>query len=217
MGAAKHITVKGPEMSTRKLARRPVHLAAADEVQMNVIHGLAAMRTIVDNEPEAFLQILLASDLRGRHEEMAENLLVAVLGLGELREAVAHLGDQDDVHGALRRDVTEGEHGVILEDDLGRDLLGDDLVEDGRRSGVRGFRGVIGSGGQRGVLLRRGHGRRCARARQVRLQHRQTPRQRREGVTRDADKNEDVASKALLLLRVTTKLWRWRLGFHSSE
>lgn len=47
----------------------------------------------------------------------------------------------------------EGEYGVIFEDDFGWDLFGDDFVEDGRCFGVCGFWGVIGSGGQCGVLF----------------------------------------------------------------
>ena len=48
--------------------------------------------------------------------------------------------------GRLRRDVAEGEAAVVLEDDIGRDLLGDDLVEQ------RWFSGV-GLGGGAGVVF----------------------------------------------------------------
>ena len=148
-------------------------------MQMEVIHRLAALRAVVDNEAEAVVELLLARDLGGRDHEMAENLLVAGVGLGELREAVAHLGDEDDVHGCLRRDVAECEHRVVLEDDSGGDLLVDDLVEDGGRARIQG-----GGGVERGVLLGR-HGyrgrSRGGRRLQVRAHQRQATRQRGQG------------------------------------
>jgi hypothetical protein len=149
---------------------------------VDVVDGLAAVRAVVDDEAEALVELLLAGDLGGRDQEVAQNLLVAVLGLGQLREAVARLGDEDDVRGALRRDVAEREHGVVLEDHLGGDLLGDDLVEDGGLARLRVLLGVVRRGLARGLLLVR-HGRRGGRRRrrQVRLQDRQATRQRRGG------------------------------------
>ena len=36
-------------------ARRPLHLAAADDVQVEVVHALAAIRAVVDHDPEALV------------------------------------------------------------------------------------------------------------------------------------------------------------------
>ncbi|KAG0584539.1 hypothetical protein KC19_3G216600 [Ceratodon purpureus] len=156
---------------------------------MEVVDGLGAVRAIVDNKPEALVELLLAGDLGGRDHEVAEDLLVAVVGLGELREAVAHLGDEHNVRGALRRDVAEREHGVVLEDDLGGDLLGDDLVEDGGLPGVRPLLGVRGGGLARGPLLvRHGGG-------QVRLQNGDSMRQRKTDTTTTTTRERERDAK----------------------
>lgn len=161
------------------------------------------MQTVVDDKTEALVELLLASDLGGRDQEVAENLLVALLRLGELRETVARLGDEDDVHGALRRDVAERQHLVVLEDNLGRDVLGDDLVEDGRLAGLRVLLGVERRGSTRRVLLVR-HG---VPLLQLCVQHGQAARQRREagaahtGAERERrrERNEKLARRSPVL------------------
>ena len=60
------------------------------------------------------------------------------------RAYATRLGYDEEVHGRLRRDVPEGEALVVLVDDVGGDLLGDDLVEDGGSAVVAGGRSRSG-------------------------------------------------------------------------
>ncbi len=55
---------ESPQMGTRKrLSRRPVHGAAAEQMEVKVIHGLAAVFAVVDHHAIAFAEMLLAGDL----------------------------------------------------------------------------------------------------------------------------------------------------------
>jgi len=73
---------------------------------------------------------LLRHQLRDK-QEVPKQRLVALLGATEAREAVAGLRDHQKVHRGLRLDVAQRKALVVLVDDVGLDLLGDDLVKDG--------------------------------------------------------------------------------------
>ena len=78
---------------------------------------------------------LLGDELRDV-EQVAEQRLVLLGRLAEARQAVARLRDDQKVDGRLRADVAEGERLVVLVQHRRRDLLGDDLVKDGRALAV---------------------------------------------------------------------------------
>lgn len=64
-------------------------------------------------------------------EQMSKELLMARLGFAQLRKAVPVLWNDQEMHWRLGVDVSEGQSGVILINDLGWDLLRDNLFEDG--------------------------------------------------------------------------------------
>lgn len=84
------------------------------------------------------------------HQQVPEHSLVALFCTAELRQAIPHLGNNKKVdrrlgqvlvtaleallllvHSHLWVDVPKRKRGVILVDDLGWDLLGNDLVKYG--------------------------------------------------------------------------------------
>ena len=112
---------------------------------MQVVDRLRPARPVVDDDAEAVLaQPLLFRDLL-RHEEQVAQRLPVLRGRRprEPAEPVARLRDHQKVDGGLRGDVAEGQALFVLEDDVCRDLLGDDLVEEGGVAGVGALGGAV--------------------------------------------------------------------------
>ena len=126
-----------------------------------------------DAEAVVAQALLLGHPLRDEEQVPQGRLVPVAGGLGEPAEPVAALGDDEEVDGGLRRDVAEGwsfflesvrvfsyrgrekkrkgggapvfltQALVVLEDDVSRDLLRDDLVEERGVSGVGALRGAV--------------------------------------------------------------------------
>ena len=147
--------------------RGPGELLAADDVDVEVVDGLAAELAVVDDDPVTVVEALLGCDLCGGEHEVAEDVLVVVLGQRQLGDSLA--GDDEKVGGRNRVDVAEGHAQVVLKDDVCRDLLGQDLVKDGLLGQVGGgchalLRHPAGGGG-------RGEGGDTSQSRQLRCKH----------------------------------------------
>ena len=54
------------------LAGRPVHGPSAEQVQMQVVDGLASVIVGIDNDTITAIQLLAAGEVRGSHHQMAE-------------------------------------------------------------------------------------------------------------------------------------------------
>ena len=119
-----------------QLARGPGHGASAEQVQVQVGDGLAAVRAGVDNEAVAVAQVLGGRDLSCRGDELAEHgrvLREGLFGGGE----VLFWDDQEMLRG-LWVDVGKGEDEVILVDAIDGDGSGGNLTEDAVGRGFRG-------------------------------------------------------------------------------
>jgi hypothetical protein len=112
----------------RTLARGPVHGAAAEEVDVEVVDGLAAVGAGVDDEAVAVGEVLLASDFCGDVEEVAEHGGVVLHGVGVGGEVV--FGDDEDVDRGLGVDVGKGEDLVVFVDGLYGDFPVRDFAEE---------------------------------------------------------------------------------------
>lgn len=77
---------------TRSLPRRPRQLAPADDVQVQVVHRLAPILPVVDHHAEP-AGALLGANLPGNPEQVTQEGLLVLTRLGELAQAVHHLGD----------------------------------------------------------------------------------------------------------------------------
>jgi len=106
-------------------------------MDVEVVDTLGALLAVVDDNPEAVRgDSLSLGHLLGDEEEVAEECLVLLwVGLGELGNGFP--GDDQDVNWRLRVDVVEGDTVVILVNDLGGDLLPEDLAKNGVSSSRR--------------------------------------------------------------------------------
>jgi len=91
--------------------------------------GLRAIRAVVDNQPVTIFQLLLGGSFLGNQHQMAEKLLISIVSV--LQRGDPLLGNHQEVDGRLRVNVPESQALRVLEDDVCRDGLVDDLVEDG--------------------------------------------------------------------------------------
>jgi len=117
------------------LTRRPLHLPSAHNMNVQMVDTLCAILAIVDDETESFRTQFLALHL-GDVNEMAQNGLLIFAHLGQLRETVAVFGNDEEVHGRLGIDVPEGQALIVFVDLVRGPFAGQELVEDGGRSGA---------------------------------------------------------------------------------
>jgi hypothetical protein len=111
-----------------RLAWGPGHVAAAEQMDVQVIDGLAAVGAGVDDETIATGQVLVLRNLHGGGEEMAEQ--GGVLRCGVCVRCEMLLGDQQDVRGRLRVKVWKGEHLVVLVEACDGESTGGDVAEE---------------------------------------------------------------------------------------
>lgn len=89
------------------------------------------------------VDLLVGGDVPGLAQDVGEDLRLGGGERGGVR--VMDAGDDEDVGGGLGVDVAEGDRGVGLPDDGGRDLTGDDLAEQavGLRFSCHGVRSSV--------------------------------------------------------------------------
>ncbi len=108
---------------------------------MEVGDRFAAVGAVVDDDPEAVLrEAFLLGDEAHAGEEVAEEVLVGGIGLGETNHRFP--GNEQKVDRGLGVDITETQALIVLVNDLTGDLAIGDLLEDGFFShGARRGRG----------------------------------------------------------------------------
>lgn len=109
--------------------RRPGQATSAEDVAVQVRHGFAAVRTVVDDEPVTALQIQLFSNFGSLEQEMAEQFVVVRRGFGDANHGFFR--KDQNVRWRLRIDVAYGEDGIVFKNNLGRDFAGDDFFKQG--------------------------------------------------------------------------------------
>src|SRR6516225_8768986 len=108
-----------------RLPRRPVHRAAAEEMEME--YGLPRPGVRVRDETIPLRDdALLARDLRREEREAADHR--RILRRIERRDVLAR--DHEDMRRRLRRDIAERDEPCVLGDDRGGDLLARDAAEE---------------------------------------------------------------------------------------
>ena len=105
-----------------------MHLAAAEQMQMEVVDSLTAFRAGADDNAVALAEAMLARDGGGGGEQVSEKSHVARLRFGQGGQVLFR--DYEDVLRRLWVDIVKGKDGVILEDFLRGNLAGDDFAED---------------------------------------------------------------------------------------
>src|SRR6266849_4415276 len=94
---------------------------------MQMENRLAGAAAVVDDRTIAGEQTELCGQLRGEQLQLAEERLVAGLGVVQRREMFSRTNE--NVRGCLRIDVFKGEHVVIFIDELRGNLLRADFAE----------------------------------------------------------------------------------------
>ena len=95
---------------------------------MEMRNRLPSVGPVVDDEPEPGIREALGlGDLPGGEEQMPEELVVRRNGLRHARDHT--LGDHEDVNRCLGRNVAEREAAIILEDNVGGNLPGNDFFK----------------------------------------------------------------------------------------
>lgn len=108
-----------------------MHRAAAEEVDVEMFDGLAAVCAGVDDGAVAVVQALLGGDLSGSGEQLAEEcggFAAELAGEEQTRDVFA--GDDQNVHGRLRVDIREGDDVRVLVEQLRGDGTVDDLAKE---------------------------------------------------------------------------------------
>jgi hypothetical protein len=94
-----------------------LELAPAEDVEVNVVYGLASVCTGVDHYAIAAIHdALLLGDMVAGEQDAAKQLDVGVVRFPQGSDVLAR--DDECVRGCLGVDVVEGYHRVILEDDV---------------------------------------------------------------------------------------------------
>lgn len=109
------------------LSRRPGHVAAAEQVEVKMVDGLAAVLTGVDDDTIALVEPVHACELGCGREQMAEKRGLFRRGLG-LRGDVL-LGDDEQVGPSLRLDVRKPDAEFVFVHTVRRDLSIQDLAK----------------------------------------------------------------------------------------
>jgi len=107
---------------------RPDHVPAAEEVQVQVEDGLAAVAALVEDEPiPIFGQAFVGGNLLGGGKEGGQSGRVLGSEVGHAAQML--VGNDEDVGGGLRVDVAKGGDQVILVDNFSWKLTAYDFAE----------------------------------------------------------------------------------------
>jgi hypothetical protein len=111
-----------------ELSRRPGHRTAAEEVDVEMRNRFPAIAAVIDHEPESgILDAERAGDGAGSEEKMAEEVGVGISGVADAWDYT--FWNHEDMDWGLRVDVAEGEAEVVIVDNVGRNLAGNDFLE----------------------------------------------------------------------------------------
>ena len=116
------------------LSRWPSHVAAAEDVNVEMVNGLAAVGAGVDHHAIALREASGARNFSGSRKQMAEKSGVRGIAVGERDDVLAR--NHKKMRGGLRVDVKEPDAFVVLVDLLGGDGSSDDLAEEAIHGGI---------------------------------------------------------------------------------
>jgi len=119
----------------RGSAGRPRHLATGEQVDVEVRHGFAGVRAVVDDKAKAVGELELAGELAGDEQEMAEDGFIGGRGVADSRDDFFR--NEEQVNGRLRLDVMKSEAEIVFVLDARGNFAGDDTFEQSLGHGKR--------------------------------------------------------------------------------
>jgi hypothetical protein len=130
IGLRPHDAGRAPALPTQEvwLTRWPFHVASANQVEVHVKDGLAALRSDVKYRAISIFNATLATDFRGHQVEAPDGFGIVLLRLFQSPDVL--LGNHQHVRGRLRVDVLEGEGMLVFVNLLARNLATNDFAEE---------------------------------------------------------------------------------------
>jgi len=121
----------------------PVQRSTAEDMDVQVKHGLTTMTAGVDDGAVAIGQAQLPGDGGDHLQQMSGEFRV---GSGEFSQRGDGLfGNEQNMHGCLWTDVVEGDAVLIFVDDACRDFAIDDFLEDSHVRKLSGETVAVGT------------------------------------------------------------------------
>lgn len=103
-------------------------MASAENMEMEMRDRFSGIRTIVDHEPVSRgFDAQLFGDLRSLQKHVAKDRVIFRPSVGDTRNRF--FGHDQGMNGSRRLDVTEGDHQVILVNDIRRNFARGDFLE----------------------------------------------------------------------------------------
>ena len=96
---------------------RPAHLSSSDNVNMKMGNGFAPVLTIVDYDPEPFVESFGMGDLPGNKKKPPNDLNVILLSLSDPEDWL--FGNHESVSRCLRGDISDGNANGVFVDNFG--------------------------------------------------------------------------------------------------
>src|SRR6266545_2252279 len=122
------VTARNPEPNPKsQLPRRPLHVPSADQMDVNVEHGLSRFRSYVEDSAIAVFDSALASDGGGGQVQASNQF--RVFRLSFLQATNMLLGNNQHMRRCLRIGVFEGKSVLVFVNFPGGDLAPDDAAE----------------------------------------------------------------------------------------
>ena len=117
-----------------KLSRGPGERASAEQVHVEMVDGLAAVFAGVKDDAVASGEVFLASDFGCGPEQVSEEGGMVRTGFGERDDVLAR--HDEDVHGRLGRNISEGVALVVLKNGRGGNASFNDFAEETAHDGT---------------------------------------------------------------------------------
>ena len=107
-------------------------MLTSNYVDVEMEDGLAALGTFVDDSTVALLrQTLLGCDFGYDDQQMTQKSSMPVLSLAYACQTITVFGNDEEVFGSHWCDILKSQALIILEDDVGGDLLTNDFIKNG--------------------------------------------------------------------------------------
>jgi len=96
---------------------------------MKMGYGFAAIRTVVDDNAIAVLEVEVGGDAPGGHQKVSEGLLVFGFRASETGNHLS--GNDENMGGRLRRNIPDGKADIVFMNNFGGDVPSGYLLKNG--------------------------------------------------------------------------------------